>query len=72
MYDEANPRDMVEYHVLRDGCDEVAIAANLREHFANVETVTYWSTQARSLQLLGEKLKVKTTFAIVATHKQSR
>jgi 2-polyprenyl-3-methyl-5-hydroxy-6-metoxy-1,4-benzoquinol methylase len=66
-YDEQNPRDMVEYHVLRQGCDEQAIAALLRAHFAAVEILPYWSTQSRALQALGDRLHGRSTFAVRAT-----
>jgi SAM-dependent methyltransferase len=66
-YDEQNPRDMVEYHVLRQGCDEQAIAELLRKHFDTVEVLPYWSTQSRALQVAGDKLRGRSTFAIRAT-----
>lgn len=68
-YDENNYRDMVEYHVVRDGVDEEAIAALLREHFASVEIIRYWSTQSRRLQRLGERFELPTTFGVRATGK---
>lgn len=69
-YDETNVRDMVEYHVLRDGVDEAAIVELLRPQFADTELITYWSTQSRALQRLGERLAAPTTFGIRATGKR--
>jgi 2-polyprenyl-3-methyl-5-hydroxy-6-metoxy-1,4-benzoquinol methylase len=66
-YDESNVRDMVEYHVLRDGVDEQAILDLLHPHFTATELITYWSTQSRALQRLGERLAAPTTFGVVAT-----
>jgi len=59
--------DAVEYHVVRDGVDETAISSLLRERFAEVETLCYWSTQGRLQQRLGERLALLNTFAIFAT-----
>lgn len=70
-YDESNPRDMVEYHVIRQGCDEEAIAGALREYFESVRIMPYWSTQGRRLQTLGERLHTKSTFAILATGRRA-
>lgn len=69
-YDEANHRDMVEYHVLRDGVDEQAIVELLRPHFTNVELTTYWSTQSRTLQRVGERFELPTTFGVKAAGKR--
>lgn len=65
--EESNPRDMVEYHVLRQGCDEEAIAARLRRAFSTVEILSYWSTSSRLLQSAGEKLGLRSDFGVVAS-----
>lgn len=64
--DETNPHDMVEYHVLRQGCDEQAIATLLHPHFRNLDVITYWSTQGRALQALGTRMHARSTFAVRA------
>lgn len=69
-YDESNHRDMVEYHVLRDGVDEQAIVELLRPHFADVSLTTYWSTQSRTLQRLGDRFDLPTTFGVQASGKR--
>lgn len=66
VYDTTNWRDMVEYHVVRNGCDEDAIGDLLRRHFDDVTVTPYWSTQSRSLQRLGDRLGGRSTFAAVA------
>lgn len=66
VYDESAPADMVEYHVVRNGVDEQALEGLLRDRFAEVDTWLYWSTQARLLQRLGDRLKWRSTFGIVA------
>ena len=55
-YDQTDPADMAEYHVVRNGVDQEAFARLLRLRFTTVTTVTYWSTQAAALQRLGERL----------------
>ncbi len=64
--DITNPRDMVEYHVLRRGCDEEAIATCLRQSFSSVEVIPYWSTTSRPLQWAGTKLGFTSDFGVVA------
>jgi 2-polyprenyl-3-methyl-5-hydroxy-6-metoxy-1,4-benzoquinol methylase len=68
-YDESNVRDMVEYHVLRDGVDEQAVAETLRPSFGSVAVIPYWSTQSRALQRAGERFALQTTFGVRADDK---
>jgi 2-polyprenyl-3-methyl-5-hydroxy-6-metoxy-1,4-benzoquinol methylase len=70
-YDEQNVRDMVEYHVLREGVDEQAIAELLRRAFSSVEIINYWSTQSRALQRVGERIALQTTFGVRAEGKRT-
>lgn len=58
--------DVIEYHVVRDGVDEEAVAALLATEFDSVETLKYWSTQGTLQQRLGERLGLFNTFAIFA------
>lgn len=69
--DESNEADMVEYHVVRDGVDEMAIRDLALRHFDDVEVVRYWSTQSRLLQSVGERSGIRSTFGIVATGAKS-
>lgn len=69
-YDESNWRDMVEYHVVRQGCDEAAICDALRESYRTVELTRYWSTQSRSLQNLGDRVRATSTFAVIARDRE--
>ena len=66
-FDETNPRDMIEYHVLRQGCDEQALAEVLRQGFSTVDLLPYWSTPSRWLQQVGDRLGAASSFALVAT-----
>lgn len=70
-YDESLAADMTEYHVVRQGVDDQALAELLRADFGQVELFRYWSTQAASLQRLGEKLGLRNTFGIEATDRRS-
>jgi SAM-dependent methyltransferase len=63
-YDEGNPADMVEYHVVRDGVDDVALQQLLEGRFRSTELWTYWSTQAPLLQASGRRLGARTTFGL--------
>ena len=65
--DEFNPADMVEYHVVRNGVDEEAVAALCRSHFDDVQILRYWSNQSRLAQRMGDRLSLANTFGIVAT-----
>ena len=67
VHDPTNPADMVEYHVVRDGVDEQAVRAVLRDHFATVDLVPYWSNQLGLVQRLGDRLGLANTFGVVAT-----
>ena len=69
VHDESNPSDMIEYHVVRSGLDEEALKATLAPHFATVELVPYWSNQSSVAQRLGERLRLRNTFGIVATNR---
>ncbi len=64
--DAAHESDMVEYHVLRDGVDHLALDAQLRQSFDSVDTWSYWSTPSPVLQALGERAGLVTNFAITA------
>ena len=64
--DEMQVSDMSEYHVVRRGVDEDALASLLRQRYAETITTTYWSTQAGPLQTIGRHLRLGGTFALLA------
>lgn len=70
VYDETNPADMVEYHVVRQGVDQRAIERLLIANFADVELRTYWSTMAVPMQRIGEKLGRPNTFTFCAFNRR--
>ena len=70
-YDESLAADTTEYHVVRQGVNEQALAEFLGTAFGQVELLPYWSTQAAPLQRLGEKLGLCNTFGIEATNRRS-
>jgi SAM-dependent methyltransferase len=69
VYDETNPADMVEYHVVRQGVDHLAIERLMNAHFDVVELETYWSTVSSSLQRIGDRLNRPNTFALRALNR---
>jgi SAM-dependent methyltransferase len=64
--DEANPADMVEYHVVRDGVDEEQILAFANTAFKEASLLTYWSNQLGLAQYLGDKIGLRNYFGIIA------
>lgn len=68
--DEDDPRDMVEYHVVRDGVDEQAVCGALAPEFTNVELLSYWSNQLSLARRPAERLGVANTFSVRATGKR--
>jgi glycosyltransferase involved in cell wall biosynthesis/SAM-dependent methyltransferase len=66
-YDESNPSDMVEYHIVRQGVDEEAIRDFLRSRFDEVAVIPYWSNQSRLVQRIGQRFSLHNTFGVVAS-----
>lgn len=66
VYDDTNPSDLVEYHVVRDGVDEEAIRQLLEPRFASFELFTYWASQAPIFQKWGERTSMVCDFGLVA------
>jgi SAM-dependent methyltransferase len=63
--------DFDEYHVVRNGVDSEAIMALLQPSFQRVRLVRYWSTYARLLQSAGERLRLASSFGILAAGRTS-
>lgn len=66
VYSETDPSDLVEYHVVRQGVDEIALYELFRERFTKVEIDRYFSTQSPQLQSICEKNFPCNTFGIAA------
>jgi SAM-dependent methyltransferase len=66
VYEESEPSDMTEYHAVRGGVDEQALANRLRERFTDVHILPYWSSQAGWAQTLGRRICAPNTFGLVA------
>jgi SAM-dependent methyltransferase len=64
--DDNSVLDNAEYHVLRNGVDQEAILNLLLSAGFECELVSYFSTQSRAFQPLGEALGIANTFAIIA------
>ncbi|WP_200958773.1 class I SAM-dependent methyltransferase [Nocardioides sp. Root190] len=69
VYDDTNPSDLIEYHVVRQGCDEVAIAECLGALFEDVDVFTYWSTQSPLFQRMLENTSLRSDFGVAATRR---
>ena len=67
---ETIPSDTVEYHVMRQGLDELALKALLEDHFDEVELFTYWSTQSPLFQRMFAKAGLHTDFGLIARTRQ--
>lgn len=65
-YSETEPSDLVEYHVVRDGVDELALYDLFQERFIDVEMDRYFSTQSPQIQALGGKSLPVNTFGLLA------
>lgn len=63
---EEEAGDGVEYHVVREGVDELGIVELLSAQFEAVDLHRYWSSQGPFQQRLGELLDLDNTFAVVA------
>ncbi len=71
VYSQSEVVDFDEYHVVRNGVDSAAIIGLLEMSFANVQTVSYWSTYSRMLQTLGRRLNLVSSFGILASGRKS-
>ncbi|QIK75217.1 class I SAM-dependent methyltransferase [Nocardioides piscis] len=72
VWDETLNSDMVEYHTVRQGVDQEALAALLRQYFTDVDLRIYWSTQGGAFQRLGERFGWTSTFGITARGRTGR
>jgi SAM-dependent methyltransferase len=68
--DPERAEDMAEYHVVRQGVDEEALASTLAGAFDDVRVERYWSTQGPLLQRLGERWATPNTFGVEADGRQ--
>jgi SAM-dependent methyltransferase len=70
IYLETNQDDQEEYHVHRNGVDSDAILAQLAPDFAQTDIEIYFSSHARWAQWMGERMRVRSTFGVLATGRQ--
>jgi SAM-dependent methyltransferase len=66
VYSENEVVDFEDYHLVRAGVDSEKIVETLAPGFARVEVIPYWSTYNRTLQTLGERLRLVCSFGILA------
>jgi SAM-dependent methyltransferase len=62
-----NQDDQEEYHVQRNGMDSDEMVGLLRKKFASVHIEVYFSSQARVSQWIGERMRIRSKFGILAT-----
>lgn len=67
VYSPSEVVDFEDYHVVRNGVDSEAIQERLRGAFERVEVVKYWSTYAPVLQSLGERMRLRSCFGVLAS-----
>ncbi|MBX7446624.1 class I SAM-dependent methyltransferase [Mycolicibacterium sp. 3033] len=66
IYSDSERSDLVEYHVVRQGVDDLALRDLLRSRFKSVDIDYYFSTQSPQIQrALGNRLPAN-TFGIIA------
>jgi len=70
VYDDTNPSDMVEYHVVRNGVNQNALVASLEPFFEEVTLRTFWTTQGPWLQRLGARLGLRSDFMLAARRRK--
>jgi SAM-dependent methyltransferase len=66
VYSAHEMADFEDYHVVRNGLDAHKIEELLAPCFEEVRSVEYWSTFSSLLQHLGERLRLRSSFGIVA------
>ncbi len=66
VYLEDSIHDNAEYHVKRNGVDQLAISRLLEGLGFDCSIESYWSTQSRIFQPVGAALGVENTFALIA------
>lgn len=58
--------DNTEYHVVRNGVDQIAIESLVREQGFDCRIFSYYSTQMALFQKLGAALGIENTFGLIA------
>ena len=69
VYLEDVPHDNAEYHVVRGGVDQDAIAALFKEAGFQCRLIPYFSTQSRIFQPIGSMIGFKNTFGFIASRR---
>jgi 2-polyprenyl-6-hydroxyphenyl methylase / 3-demethylubiquinone-9 3-methyltransferase len=67
VYSPSEVVDFDEYHVVRNGVDSERIVELLELSFSTVEVISYWSTYSSLLQSLGERMKLRSGFGVLAS-----
>lgn len=65
-WSDTEASDLVEYHVVRDGVDELALHHELGRWFDDARVQTYWSTQSPVFQKLLARADLPSDFSLTA------
>lgn len=65
-YSDTEASDLVEYHVVREGVDEIALRDLLRERFDEADYFSYWSSQGAWMQRLFAHTALRSDFGLLA------
>ena len=63
--------DNAEYHVTRNGVDQEKLTKILRQEGFEIKLIKYFSTQSSFFQKVGNLIKIKNTFGIIAKKAKS-
>lgn len=66
VYFKDSVHDNTEYHVTRNGVDQDAIHGLFEDQEFDCNIISYFSTQSRLFQHLGDRMSMKNTFALIA------
>ncbi|WP_263997031.1 class I SAM-dependent methyltransferase [Mycobacterium yunnanensis] len=66
VYDDTEPSDLVEYHVVRQGVDDHALIDLFERRFETLDVMRYFSTQSPLIQGLGGNRLPPNTFGLLA------
>lgn len=66
------PGDNIDYHAVREGVDQEAIAELFDSLGFQYRIIQYFSTQSRFWQPIGAAIDAKNTFAIIAVREPSK
>jgi SAM-dependent methyltransferase len=70
VYRDDCPPDNIEYHIVRNGVDQIAIERLLKDRGFDCNIITYYSSQNTLFQPIGEAIGFRNLFSLIATRGQ--